>query len=807
MEKNICIHGHFYQPPRENAWIEEVEQQDSAYPFHDWNERITAECYAPNTASRIVDAQGRIINILNNYSKISFNFGPTLLTWLEKNNPLIYKTIIESDKLSMELHSGHGSAMAQCYNHMIMPLANKADKLTQVLWGIRDFQKRYSRDPEGMWLPETAVDLETLEILAENGIKFSILSPHQAKSIRKPLDRSWTDVSGGRIDPKRPYLLKFANGKSISLFFYDGPISNDIAFGDTLTSGENFAKRLDSLFTPGASEPQLAHTATDGETYGHHHKYGDMALSYCIHYIESTNLAKLTNYSEFLAKYPPAYEVEILENTSWSCPHGVLRWKENDGCRIGANPGWVQTWRKPLRDAFDFLREEFAPFYEAEMAKTVKDPWAVRNKYIDVILDRSENNVNKFFNENIAQNLSPEDKTRIIKLLEIQRNAMLMYTSCGWFFDEISGIETIQVMQYAARAVQLYEELSGKKIEDVFKKMLAEAPSNILEFRNGSVIYDLFVKPGELDLMRVGAHYAISSLFEEYEKNEKIYCYSIDSEHFVKKQQGKLKLFIGRFSIKSNITLEKVMLTSAVIHFGDEKVNGGVKLFSDAGAYDLMQAEIIAPFERGESLEVLKLMEKHFGANNYTLWHLFKDEQRKVLKQISLPILKQIENFSREVLQNNYSQMSLLKNLHIPVPEPLPMITGYLLNEDINKNFEDDSLDIDLLRSAIKEAKKWGIKIDAPKLGYNASIWINAKMRKFAEDPNNTVLLESVLTVLMLLNSIEVGLNLWEAQNIYFNLNQNFCRKIEKTFEQGDGSVKKWLHDFKKLGNQLHIKI
>ena len=322
--KYICIHGHFYQPPRENAWLEAVEVQDSAHPYHDWNRRITVECYSANVYSRILDDAGRIEKIVNNYEKISFNFGPTLLAWMEIHAPDVYQAVLEADKRSMARYSGHGSALAQAYNHMIMPLAHERDKHTQVLWAIRDFEYRFGRRPEGMWLPETAVDLETLEVLADQGILFTILSPDQAAQTRGLEDTDWCDVSDGAIDPKVPYLQQLEGGGTMTLFFYDGPISRAVAFEGLLKNGEAFAERLVSGFAD-QETPQLLHIATDGESYGHHFPHGDMALAYALHYIESQDLAQLTNYGEFLEKCPPTQEVQIKENTSWSCAHGVAR--------------------------------------------------------------------------------------------------------------------------------------------------------------------------------------------------------------------------------------------------------------------------------------------------------------------------------------------------------------------------------------------------------------------------------------------------------------------------------------------------
>ena len=449
MERYICIHGHFYQPPRENPWLEDIEIQDSAYPYHDWNERITAECYAPNSASRNLDGEGRILDIVSNYSRISFNFGPTLLSWMEHSAPETYQAILEADKQSIDWRSGHGNALAQVYNHIIMPLASTRDRRTQILWGIRDFEYRFRRPPEGMWLAETAVDNETLDLLAEYGIKFTILAPRQAWRVRKIGTGKWKDVSGSRIDPSRAYLCRLPSGRTINLFFYDGPISQAVAFENLLKKGEDFAHRLLSGFSDQRTWPQLVHIATDGETYGHHQRFGDMALAYALNHIEGNGIARITNYGEYLEKHPPTHEVQIFENSSWSCVHGIERWRDDCGCNSGGHPGWNQAWRKPLREALDWLRERLSFIYENAASEYLKDPWEARDRYIGVILDRSKENVEKFFQAHSAKPLSHDEKILVLKLLEMQRHAMLMYTSCGWFFDELSGLETVQVIQYA----------------------------------------------------------------------------------------------------------------------------------------------------------------------------------------------------------------------------------------------------------------------------------------------------------------------------------------------------------------------
>lgn len=495
----ICIHGHFYQPPRENPWTGLIERQESARPFHDWNERITAECYAPNAASPILDEEGRIDGTVDNYGHISFDFGPTLLSWLETHAPGVYESILRADETSAARFGGHGSAMAQAFHHVIMPLASPRDRRTQARWGVEDFRWRFGRKPEGMWLPETAVDLDTLEALAEEDVRFTVLAPHQARRVR-PLGADgraagkWSEVRDASIDTARPYLQRLPSGRSIALFFYDGPASRAVAFENLLSDGARFAHRLAAGFRerPG---PQLSHIATDGESYGHHHAHGNMALAYAIRHIEREGLARLTNYGEFLALRAPDQEVEIREDTSWSCVHGVERWRADCGCRTGGEPEWHQAWRAPLRGALDWLREELDPRFETAATGTLRDPWHARDDYIRVLLERSVDVRAAFLARHEARSLDDEAARRTWRLLELQRQAMRMYTSCGWFFNEISGIETVQVLQYAARAIELAAELFDVELEEPFLERLERAHSNHPDFRHGRDVYEARVRP------------------------------------------------------------------------------------------------------------------------------------------------------------------------------------------------------------------------------------------------------------------------------------------------------------------------
>ncbi len=486
----ICIHGHFYQPPRENPWLGVIEPQASAYPYHNWNQRITDECYARNAASRILDADQRIKHIVNNYSQISFNFGPTLLSWLEKFSNHTYQSILDADRLSQKRFSSHGSALAQVYNHMIMPLANKKDKMTQVVWGLRDFEHRFKRKAEGMWLAELAVDEETLECLACEGICFTILSPRSAKSIKMiDQDTAWKSVDEESLDITMPYLCRLSSGREIVIFFYDGKRSLEVAFKGLLNNGEYFSERLLDGFDSTYKKPQLIHIATDGESYGHHHKFGDMALAYCLYHIEKESLARIVNYGQFLELCPPSYEVKIVNNTSWSCEHGVGRWERDCGCHTGAQVGWDQKWRKPLRESLNWLRDQLGGIYEKEMSVYVSDVWKARDEYIEVILDATDKRKKKFLKAINDKQKIKNDEKKIWSLLEIQLNAQLMFTSCGWFFDDLAGLEATQVLKYAARAIELALDVSRVDLELAFVNRLKKAKCNEADIESAAQVY------------------------------------------------------------------------------------------------------------------------------------------------------------------------------------------------------------------------------------------------------------------------------------------------------------------------------
>jgi alpha-amylase/alpha-mannosidase (GH57 family) len=805
VERYICIHGHFYQPPRENPWLEAVELQDSAYPYHDWNERITAECYAPNGASRILSADGRIRQIVNNYSRISYNFGPTLLGWMAAHSRPAYQAVIDADSESRARFSGHGCALAQAYNHMILPLANQLDRQTQVTWGIRDFEFRFGRKPEGMWLPETAVDLDSLEVLAAAGIRFTVLSPYQASRARALGGRSWRDVRGGKIDPSRPYLLRLRSGRSINLFFYDGPISRAVAFENLLERGENLAHRLAGAFSDHRTWPQLVHIATDGETYGHHRRHADMALAYALHYIESNGLGKLTNYGEYLERHPPTQEVQIVEGSSWSCMHGIERWRSNCGCNSGGHAGWNQEWRSPLRKALDWLRDRLAKRFEARAAELFADPWRAREHYIDVILDRSPESVDRFLAEQARGPLAAADRTIALKLLELERHAMLMYTSCGWFFDELSGIETVQVIQYAARALQLAEELSGDRLEPGFLDRLERAPSNLPEYANGRRIYEKFVRPAVVDLEKVGAHYAISTLFEEYQEKATIYGYTVGRESFRVLQEGQRRLALGIASVSSNITTESEPISFGVLHLGDQNVYGGVRKYGGDGAYEALLHDTEDVFRRGDIPELIRAVDRNFGTGTYTLRYLFRDEQRKIVNRILHAATAEAAALYRSFYAQHGSLIRFVSDLGIPLPARFQMAVDFTLNEDCYAALAASEPDAGRIAEVLEQVSRAGIRLDTVTLEFAFRKTIELAAQRFYASPHDLDRIRDFERVVAIGASLPFEVNLWSAQNLYFETMRVEAAHYLRRAESGDPEAQAWLEAASRLGEKLYI--
>lgn len=805
--KYICVHGHFYQPPRENPWLESIELQDSAHPYHDWNERIAAECYAPNAFARLLDGDGRIERIVSNYSRISFNFGPTLLSWMQDNAPDIHDAIVMADQESQQRFSGHGSALAQCYNHLIMPLANRRDKYTQVRWGLHDFEHRFGRAPEGIWLPETAADIETLEVLADLGLKFTVLSPYQASRVR-PVDgdAEWMDVNGGRVDPKQPYWVRLPQDRSIAVFFYDAPVSQAVAFEKLLFDGKRFAHRLAEAFEDEREGDQLVHIATDGESYGHHHRHGEMALAYALHFLEANQMAKLTNYGEYLATHPPTLEAEIHQPSAWSCSHGVERWRGNCGCNSGGRPEWNQEWRAPLRDALDWLRDRLGPSFEAEAAKFLKNPWDARDGYITLILNRTPEAIAGFLAHNATRSLSEDEQVTTLRLLELQRYALLMYTSCGWFFDELSGLETVQVIQYAARVIQLAGDLLAEDCEPGFLERLGRARSNLREHRDGRLIYAKFVKPAIMNRETVGAHYAVSSLFEAYPDEARIYSYVVQQEDRRLFTAGNARLAFGRIKVTSTITRNSDTVTYGVLHLGDHNLNCGVRFFQGSEPYETLVREMSQAFERADFAEVIRLMDRHFGESNYSLKSLFRDEQRKVLQEILATTREDLHNTYRLLTDRFTPLMRFLGDLGAPAPRALKLAVEFVLNSELLKQFESDILDLELARALLAESQKSKVPLEDQSLAYALKGHLDRLSAAWAATPHDLTLLERLDGIGALLADLPFEVNLWKLQNTYFNLRNSVDGEMRRQAGAGDVAAQAWCERFTRVGEQLGFR-
>ncbi len=820
----VCVHGHFYQPPRENPWIEAVETQDSAAPYHDWNERITAECYAPNGAARIVDSKNRILRITNNYARISFNFGPTLLSWMQEKAPLTDAMIRKADRQSQKHFGGHGSAMAQVYNHIIMPLASMRDRETQIVWGIADFEHRFGRKPEGMWLAETAVDLESLDLLARHGIRFTILAPHQcarvrplagvAEAIEAPApetgsaedaakNNGWQETQDASVDTTRPYLVQTSPGHSIAVFFYNGPVSRAIAFDGLLNSGEAFAERLLSGFHE-REGAQLVHVATDGESYGHHHRHGEMALAYALQLIEEGD-TKLTNYGEFLAEFPPTYEAQIVENSSWSCFHGVERWRSDCGCN-GGKVGWNQKWRAPLREALDWLRDSLAPMVRTASADLLSDADAARNDYISVILDRSRASKDAFLARHSIRILSPQERVRALQLMELERNAQLMYTSCGWFFDDISGIETVQIITYAARVLELaaalFPETRGV-LEKGFTDRLAEAKSNDPQWHDGRYIYDEAIRPMVVDLEQVVAHYAISCVYPRAEgasatDTDRLFCYNIEHLWEIALPYGLGQLRLGRVRISSMLTEETEEAAYGLLHFGDQNISAAVKRMDaeEQPALMLLAKEIEDAVDASNLTEVVRLMDDYFGESRFSLTSLFTDEQRRIVKSILDPAMVSLENTLTELYSSHASLLHFLGRSGVPRPAALRVAAQFAIHAQLRRALEADPVDTAAVERLLAEAREDAVVVDQPTLGYIADERMHTAMERLQQNPVDHEAVRRALKLATALRALPFSVDLWQAQNIWYELSSRVA-----------GGEKALRDDFLALGSALNIRV
>jgi alpha-amylase/alpha-mannosidase (GH57 family) len=805
----VTVHGHFYQPPRENPYLDAIERQPSAAPFHDWNERIHWECYRPNAFARVLNDRGEVAGIVNNYEYFSFNIGPTLMSWLERYDMEVYQRILEADAKSSQRLHGHGNAIAQVYNHIIMPLANERDKYTQIRWGKEDFRSRFGRDPEGIWLAETGVDYPTLEALVAEGIRFVILAPSQALRCR-PLptkdnhNPEWCEVGGSQIDPTRPYrcYLKPTLDTSssplstipdspkdgsreglpyIDIFFYDGPISRDMGFSDVVYNSNRFAGRIGSAVRGDHRPAQLISVATDGETFGHHKKGTEKTLAYAFTTEFPQQGWTVTNFAHYLSLNSPSWEVELKSVTAWSCAHGVDRWQDDCGCG-GEGGVWHQKWRRPLRDALNWLRDQLIEVYEEYGRLLFRDPWQARDEYIQVMRDRSSANVNRFLSRHQTHKLTAAEQVDALRLLEMQRHALLMFTSCGWFFEEISRPEGTQILRYASRALELAGEVAGVQLEKDFVKHLGLAPSNVDQFKHGGEIYRQQVLTAQLGFKQVAAHYAMSSLFTNQgstmgaghstlgTQTKRVYCYAVNELDYRLQHMGSLTLAVGNLKLVSEITWESEHLVFAVLHLGGWDFHCCIQQFTGRRDYSQLKEKVFGALQQGSAAHTILAMTQFFGEETFSLENLFAEERHRIMRLLSQETLTRLGQLYTQAYRDNYGVLMAFHRDEIPVPQELQVAAQIALGHRCLMTLR--SLEQDITESQMR--------------------W------------NHIVELEAIATEA---KHLRCQLNIPDGKQI---LEQLIVRSLWQLLHDANGSFNAEIHQLERLidiGDQLNIDI
>jgi len=804
--KWVCIHGHFYQPPRENPWLEAIEPQPSAHPYRDWNERITAECYRPNTAARVVDGSGTIIQIVDNFQRMSFNVGPTLMSWLEEHAPDVYRALIEADRASVARFSGHGSAMAQAYNHMIMPLASARDRATQVRWGIADFRHRYGRMPEGMWLAECAVDTPTLEALADEGILFTVLAPHQAKAWRPP-GGTWRTQP---VDPGRAYRCNLPSGRTIDLFFYDGATSQAVAFERLLADGHQIIARMTARGPAEGGEPTLCHIATDGETYGHHHRYGDMALAWALSQVEQGwNGTRLTNYAEYRAKVPATWEVQLAERTSWSCAHGIDRWRDDCGCNSGGRPGWNQKWRRPLRDALDWLRDQSVLAIDQIGGRLFRDPWAARDAYIQVVLVRSPAARDRFLAEHAAHELSPADRVRALSLMEMARHAMLMYTSCGWFFDDLSGIETVQCMQYAARVAELIEDVGGAPVESELVNRLALARSNVPDEGDGRRVWAQRVRPARIDAEKVAAHVAVHTLVESVPADcIDVHGFRVELADRIVRRSGRARLVAGTVRVRNRLTESSTSFCFAGLHLGEQHVTGGVRPPPDPSAWREILEELTGALKTADIFAAQRAIDRHFPGAQLSLSALLPGSRERVLAAVLGEAIEEAEDELAAAYDRHAPLIRWLVAHELPVPPVLQTTAESALRRRVLANLRASDGTFERLRDQMLEAAEVRVSFDTPEIALAASDALRRLIDRvpLAGNELDLAALDTVARAAEIAQRMKSNLDLWHTQNATWRLLERLPA-LRRRALAGDDGARRAAGDLECLARALRLAL
>jgi len=723
-QRYLIIHGHFYQPPRDNPWTERIDRQESAAPYHDWNERIAAECYLPNARSRRLDGYGRILTLVNNYGHISFNFGPTLLDWIEKHYPELHGQIVEADVRSADRLGGHGNAIAQVYNHIIMPLASRRDQETQIRWGVHDFRRRFGREPAGIWLAETAINESTLELLIDFGFRFVILSPFQADRIRPLTGGEYLDVSSGNIPTGMPYRCfgarkKRSRKRFIDIFFYDAQLSTEVSFNHLCRSGDALADAVVDAY--GRTGGDLVTIATDGEIYGHHEPFADMALAYLIEKGASERGIEMTNFPSYLDSHEPGFSVQIKrggagEGTAWSCSHGVGRWKEDCGCSTGAPEGWNQEWRSPLRKGLDNLRNELAARFEKEGVRILVDPWKARDDYIEIIEKRSSGAAARFVRDRALVESGDDDIARGVSLLEAQRNSQLMFTSCGWFFNDISGIETTQLMKYAARALELAGGKDREKLESLLLAELEKAVSNVGKYGTGADLYMQEKKYSSVDAGFLAGQFVLARHLECPGASPEIFGYEfvVIEEDSIEFDDESIRM--GQFQMTSPYSLEQEQFAYALILGPPARV---VCMVRESGSdeYEGLRASLDVLPEESDRKEIIRKFVELFGGHVFAMRDLFPEDREKILGKLAARQVDGLEERLEQLYLEDRDMLRLFGETGITAPPVIRVPAETVLSRRLARELASwerklDPAGLKGVKAVLAEADFYGVSLD-----------------------------------------------------------------------------------------------
>jgi len=794
----VVFFGHFYQPPRFNPWIEFVDYDISASPFHDWNERVAIECYSRLSNAPLYSEDGRVLDVVNIYSRISFSFGPLLLEWLRSRFPRVYDAVVEADKESLS-REGFGNAIAQPYSHIIMPLADRRYKELAVNWGVKFFERTFERYPEGFWLPEAAVDYETLEVLADYGIKYVVLAPHQIEAIR--VGGRWVKV--GRADPRISYRIVLPSGRSIAAVVYDDILSREVSFGNLLDDGRALASRITESFNELLQEPQLVSIASDGEVYGHHRKRGVEELSRALSILDSIDHIRVTNYSKFLAVAPPRVKARVAERTSWSCPHGVERWRANCGCGSEIRPGWSQEWRAPLRRAVDLLSSEVLRVLESRGAKLFKDPWAAALEYIEVLYGRELGGIALFMEKHLLEKGSPGAVVEALKVLEALRNALLAQSSDAWFFEDLYRFEPLQALKHIARSLELLEDLGIRGYEATIREVLRSAQSN--RGIRGDELVDEIAR-SKVDPAKIVAIYAVKSLRGSVGDEGDVYSYTVSRSRRDRLKFGSTQIDMGVVNVLSKVTLEQNTLYYVLIHLGGWNFYVGVGYLERPEDYirvsDLFKSKVALIPQPA----LVELLNEQFKGNVYTLSELPLDDQVDVALWVLEDLKSSLKGYLEGLLSTLVPLQRLLKATNARIPGYLTSAISTLLAIRLEESLREPSLED--LRELMKLAEDLGVPVD-PYVEELLSLKLLELLERVEVDPLNVRILEGALSLAVLLDEMGAleGRLVEEARVKVALLRNRYYSGIRSAADAGDEVSWVWIKLFTSLSRTLRVRV